>query len=105
MKRILFIASLAIFIFTSCENKDRLEEIKAELKSAKKKDNNSADADNKKVSFSAPSQNYKEQSYDESMYEDSGYDMGGEYGEGDYSEDNMDYEEEYEPDYESEYEY
>ena len=46
MKKILFIASIAIFIFTSCENKDRLEEIKAELKSAKKKDNNSADAEN-----------------------------------------------------------
>jgi hypothetical protein len=105
MKRILFIASIAIFIFTSCENKDRLEEIKAELKLANKKDNNSADADNKKVSFSAPSQNYKEQSFEEVISEDSAYDMGGEYGEGDYSEDNMEYEEEYEPDYESEDEY
>ena len=93
MKKIIFIAS--ILILFSCENKGRLEEIKAELK-LEKKVNKKSENEQQKVSFSAPTQNekievpvetytdnseeYSEENSDYNSYDESDYDSGTEYG-------------------------
>ncbi len=93
MKKIIFVASILLLI--SCENKERLDEIKAELKSAKKVSKKSEN-EQKKVSFSAPPQNekieepvetysddseeYSEENSDYNSYDESDYDSGTEYG-------------------------
>lgn len=100
MKKLLFFASMAIFLLVSCENKERLDEIKAELKSTNNNEAHSGNSENK-VSFSAPSQNEKVEENEEDIPEESDYEMNEDYSEDNYSEDN--YEPEYESDYESEY--
>ena len=93
MKKIIFVASILLLI--SCENKERLDEIKAELKSAKKVSKKSEN-EQKKVSFSAPPQNekieapvetysddseeYSEENSDYNSYDESDYASGTEYG-------------------------
>jgi hypothetical protein len=62
---------LAGFFFNSCEDKDRLEEIKASLK----KEKTNKRPDEKKVSFSAPSINEPEPELDLGSMEGDGYDM------------------------------
>jgi hypothetical protein len=88
MKRILImflcIAALGMY---SCEDKERLDEIKAELKAKNKKAEKSDEEEKPKVSISAPSQN-EPPAPEESM--DMGGDYGGEYGGGDYYDDSYD---------------
>ena len=97
MKKILFFASFALFLLCSCENKERLEEIKAQLKSTR--NNNHSVNPSYKVSFSTPSQNVKKEEYKEENSDDLEYSSDESYSEENYSEDT------YEPeiDYESEY--
>jgi len=70
----------------SCEDKERLDEIKAELKAKQKKAEKSDDEEKPKVNISAPSQN-EPPAPEESM--DMEGDYSGEYG-GDYSGDSYD---------------
>jgi hypothetical protein len=102
MKKIVFLACLFLVILTSCENKERLNEIKASLKNERTSE---ANASQNKVSFSTPEQNIKEK---EEEYDDESSDYSDEYSEdnydgSDYSEDEYEYEPEYENEYESEY--
>jgi hypothetical protein len=82
MKRIVIIALCLIgFVNSSCENKERLEEIKAELKGTKSNENT---MEEEKVNFSAPEQNEAPEpvlEVDESYGSDYSYD------ENDYSND------------------
>ena len=57
MKKIVFLACLFLVILTSCENKERLNEIKAALKNERTSEANTSQ---NKVSFSTPEQNIKE---------------------------------------------
>lgn len=66
MKTIILITlCLAALFFSSCENKERLEEIKAMLKGSRKVSN----SEKKNVYFSAPSQNQKVEENYNSDYE------------------------------------
>jgi hypothetical protein len=99
MKKIIFVAS--IFILISCENKDRLEEIKAELKSKDKKEDKKSEEGQKKVSFSAPPQNEKiqapeefpdnEAEYSEEDFSDRSYQYEGRREDNNYAEEEVDY--------------
>lgn len=89
---IILTISLAGIFVTSCENKDRLEEIKAMLKNDRKADH----TEKKKVSFSSPSQNQpKVEENSDSMYEggdeyaeyDNSYDGESDYNYPEYRED------------------
>lgn len=96
MKRIVIIALCLIgFLNSSCENKERLEEIKAELKGSK---SNEKTKEEEKVNFSAPEQNEAPEpvlEVDESYGSDYSYDendFSGEYsGEYDNFSDEGDY--------------
>ena len=100
MKKIMFLACLFLVILTSCENKERLNEIKASLKNEK---TNAASDSNQKVSFSSPEQNFKEKEESEEDYGDETSDYESDYS-GEYDGGYSESEEEYEPEYESEYE-
>ncbi len=83
---------ISIFILFSCEDSDRIEAIKSELRNKNKDEKNNDVDSQRKVSISAPSQNeapYEELTTNYSVIEDynQGYD--------DYMEDEN-YEEEYE---------
>jgi hypothetical protein len=99
MKKIIFVAS--IFILISCENKDRLEEIKAELKSKDKKEDRQSEEGQKKVSFSAPPQNEKIEAplefpdnygeYSEEDFSDRSYQYEGRREDNNYAEEEVEY--------------
>ena len=104
MKRIIFLALCLIGIgSTSCENKERLEEIKAELKGEKPGEKKTTE---RNVSISAPTQNQAPQAETESVDDyNSMSEYDSEYYPSDYSSDYPvdSYESEYSSDYESEY--
>lgn len=82
MKRLMLMALCIVALgFYSCEDKARLDEIKAELKAKQKKAEKSDEEEKPKVNISAPSQN-EAPAPEESM--DMGGDMGGD-GMGDFS--------------------
>jgi hypothetical protein len=80
-------------LFSSCEDKERLEEIKNELTGSE----NNKKPSKKSVNFSAPSVNEaidsEESDYDESDYDESDYDGAGDYDY--YEEDSDEYSEDY----------
>lgn len=78
MKRLMIIVlCFAAMGLNSCEDKERLDEIKAELKAKQKKAEKSDDEEKPKVNISAPSQN-EPPAPEETM--DMGGDYSGEYG-------------------------
>jgi hypothetical protein len=84
MKRILIMfLCIATLGLGSCEDKERLEEIKAELKAKKKKAEQSDEEEKPKVSISAPAQN-------EPPAPEVYMVIGGVYGVDDYSDDSYD---------------
>ncbi|MEY4603750.1 MAG: hypothetical protein RIT43_1042 [Bacteroidota bacterium] len=99
MKKWYYLIVLFSITLVSCENTERLDEIKQELNSSKKTQKNDEESTNK-VSLSAPSLNLppaKEEAEDEGMDFSDGeyYEGGDEYSGEDY----------YESDYESDYGY
>lgn len=87
MKRLMLMAlCIAALGLNSCEDKERLDEIKAELKAKQKKAEKSDEEEKPKVNISAPSQN-EPPAPEESM--DMGGDYGGDYG-SEYSDDSYD---------------
>lgn len=102
MKKILFFAIMTLFLLGSCENKERLDEIKAELKSTRNHDDHSINSSSK-VSFSTPTQNEKKEEYEENNSDELEYNSDESYSEDNYSEDDYEPESDYESEYESEY--